>query len=53
MTTRDKFLPVIATFLVLDFIVVGLRLGVRFHRKSVGYDDLAMLVSFVSIRMFP
>ncbi|KAI0401382.1 hypothetical protein F4802DRAFT_429911 [Xylaria palmicola] len=44
---RDSLPPAIYTFLVLNFITVGLRTLVRLRiSKSFGYDDAAMLFAY-------
>jgi hypothetical protein len=49
MWARDSITPAMITFLVLNTITVGLRVYVRTAiSKSFGYDDIAMLVAFVS-----
>ncbi|KAK8113501.1 hypothetical protein PG984_014027 [Apiospora sp. TS-2023a] len=52
MAARDAYFPLIITFIILDSIAVGLRFKVRNSKGAVGYDDFAMLLSFVGFVLF-
>lgn len=50
MAARDAYFPLVITFIVIDSIAVALRFKVRSSKDAVGYDDFAMLLSFVRLR---
>ncbi|KAK7935927.1 hypothetical protein PG985_001422 [Apiospora marii] len=52
MSPRDAYFPIIVTFIVIDSIAVVLRFKVRSSKDAVGYDDFAMLLSFVGFVLF-
>ncbi|KAK8852093.1 hypothetical protein PGQ11_014572 [Apiospora arundinis] len=52
MAVRDAYFPVIITFIFIDSIAVGLRFAVRRSKGAIGYDDFAMLLSFVGFVLF-
>ena len=40
-------------FTAVALVVVGLRLGVRLHRHSMGWDDVLICVSMVTLNIEP
>jgi len=49
---RDVYYPLGITFLILNTVGVALRYWARYIKKAVGYDDKALLVSYVSFDRF-
>lgn len=45
---REGLYPAGVTFLVIDVIAVALRFWARISKRAVGYDDIALAVSYVS-----
>ncbi|VUC32593.1 unnamed protein product [Clonostachys rosea] len=51
-SARDAYYPVGITFMVVNAVAVGLRFWARGIKSAVGYDDVAMAVSFVGFVIF-
>jgi hypothetical protein len=49
MGGRDSTPPAMITFLVLNTVVIILRTYVRICKQTLGYDDVALYISFVGI----
>ncbi|KAG9253039.1 uncharacterized protein F5Z01DRAFT_637792 [Emericellopsis atlantica] len=49
---RDAYYPLGITFVVLNTIACGLRLWVRILKRALGYDDLALGISFIGFVVF-
>jgi len=47
---RDVYYPLGTTFLMLNTVGVALRFWARSIKHALGYDDLAMMISFVSFQ---
>lgn len=48
VSARDAYYPLGITFVVLNTVACGLRLWARVLKRALGYDDLALGISFVS-----
>lgn len=49
MVSTDGLFAAMTTFLVVNFLALGLRIHVRaFINKGFGYDDIMLVVGYVS-----
>lgn len=52
MGARENLFSGSVAFLAITAVTTGLRAGVRLWKKTIGYDDYVLIISFVSCEFY-